>query len=514
MYIKHYILGSLLCISLYSSSCFTHHQGDRSEGTGVAIIRLTRVPDDAVCLRITVEGDRNVERFLDLTIGQNTVFTLQQLPLGIDIFTGFAYAEVCDAVNSISKPTWFSDPVETTLEAGVEAEVILVMHRNVIDQQGSARVTVDFLEDAGSTDEDASNSEDDAGVATIVTVANLSPINGYSVDRVESMNLLDDYPNILIVATVNIGATCGGGTPATIWRITINDATGIATSVIQQQTLNQIQELRRTMFESSDGTLFTGSGWCGFKPPYYSVDQGMTWMPATNGTYPPNSTFSYAEFLGNVYVGTGYAPYHAQVYRWLGNGSWQLVFDIPPPRTIVDSLEIYQNRLFVAPHIYGGNANDCVGSVPVYMSTDGISFQPTIGIPECKTVRALVATENGLFAFGHHSQYLADPNETRFVYKWETNTNAWSLVADGADSIDQAINYEGIVYHQGLLYGFTTSGSSSAPGLYRSQNGSNWSLLVEMSEPDISAILIENNTLFMGTQEDADGVAHIYSLKL
>ena len=191
-----------------------------------------------------------------------------------------------------------------------------------------------------------------------------------------------------------------------------------------------------------------------------------------------------------------------------------MVLDIPPPRTIVTALEVFQNRLFVSAHIYGGSPNDCVGSIPVYMSNDGVTFQPTTGIAECVTIRELIANEKGLFAFGHYSQYLSNSKDTPRVYRWETSTNSWTLIADEMINMKQELVAHRVRTYQGFFYTFKISGQSSEPGLYRSPDGVNWSLVEEMSAPDISAIMIKDGTLYIGTQEDSLGVAHIYSAKL
>ena len=77
--------------------------------------------------------------------------------------------------------------------------------------------------------------------------------------------------------------------------MTLDPATGELVRLEKKQDLAKIQNTRNTLFEACDGTLFTGGGWCNYKPPYFSTDGGETWRPADAGpVHPPNSTFSFA----------------------------------------------------------------------------------------------------------------------------------------------------------------------------------------------------------------------------
>jgi hypothetical protein len=215
-------------------------------------------------------------------------------------------------------------------------------------------------------------------------VAAINPTD-VNIHFIEGLHILNQEPDTMLYTTRQDGATCGGGTPLAVWQLDL-----ISGGSRFIQTLPLIQEHRGALFESSTGTLFTGGGWCGPKPPYFSVDYGETWQPATRGTHPPNSTFAFVEFNGDVYAGTGYAPYHAQLYKWLGASTlnqWELVFDVPPPRTIIpkDGLVVFDDELFVGTRIYGGMDN-CDATIAAYRSSDGINFRTTAGIPSCHSV--------------------------------------------------------------------------------------------------------------------------------
>src|SRR5689334_2551600 len=72
---------------------------------GTASFALTEVPADVRCVRVTVKGVRTVTRLIDVNPGQNTVFTLDGLPIGNDVFTEEAFATACASVGSESVPT-------------------------------------------------------------------------------------------------------------------------------------------------------------------------------------------------------------------------------------------------------------------------------------------------------------------------------------------------------------------------------------------------------------------------
>ena len=88
----------------------------------------------------------------------------------------------------------------------------------------------------------------------------------------------------------------------------------------------------------------------------------------TKVAFPFRSSYCLAEYRGGVYIGTGYEPYHGQVYRWLGDSGsnhWELVA-IAPPRSIVRSLAVFNDGLF-AIQIYGWQNQGYETSTPVYV---------------------------------------------------------------------------------------------------------------------------------------------------
>jgi hypothetical protein len=331
-----------------------------------------------------------------------------------------------------------------------------------------------------------------------------------SIEYIEAMQVLDRDSNKLLFTTRNQGADCGWGTPASVWEMILDPGTGDATSVTHKQSLSQIQNTRGDLFESSDGTLFTGSGWCGYKPPYYSTDAGETWQRADgSGVHPPNSTFSYVEFNGDVYAGTGYDPYHGQVYRWLGDAGtdyWEFVLDVTWPRTIVDTMAVYNNQLFVGSQIYGWGSSSCAGSMPVYVSSDGNTFNGTSGIPSCYTIGDLVVVGDQLVA---RAFYYSD-NTEHYLYRWNDGLQAWEEI--GAFNLT---NVQRVVAHNGVLYTYGLAAGDPSKGIYRSTDtGQTWEQVAPLENPNAYSLTIHDDTLYIGTYHDANNIAYIYRIRL
>jgi hypothetical protein len=322
-------------------------------------------------------------------------------------------------------------------------------------------------------------------------VAEIPSYNGISPDFIDDIIALKNSPNILIVGLQNIGARCGGGTPGAIWKVYLNPVTSECDSVVFKQKLDLIQQYRGKLFESFDGTLFTGSGWCGYKPPYFSPDYGETWTPATKGVHPPNSTFSYIEFNNNVYVGTGYNPYHAEVYKWLGNmgtNNWQKVFDYGIVRNILQSMITYKDQLFIASSLY--EVSGCETSVPVYRSTNGIDFIPTTGIPACYSGIVLYELNNNLIS-------CAIQNSDYYFYKWNNSLQVWDYLS--MSNISDCNTFR--IASSGkeiILYG--RMGADSQNAFYTSKDATSWSKFCSFDSAYVWGLSYENNTLYFGTR--------------
>ncbi|HMF41480.1 MAG TPA: hypothetical protein VKQ32_12330 [Polyangia bacterium] len=135
---RHIIGAALLAIS----GCSGNETDNANDMVGTATFELAAAPADANCLQIVISGSRSSTRLLDLMPGQATTFTLNGLPLGNVTFTESAFSAACAMVTSNSIATWQSDPTPATLQAGVAANVTVVLRRN-----GTAHVTSDFQDD-------------------------------------------------------------------------------------------------------------------------------------------------------------------------------------------------------------------------------------------------------------------------------------------------------------------------------------------------------------------------------
>jgi hypothetical protein len=156
------------------------------ESIGEAQVQLTNAPSDASCLRITVAGNRTDVRTFALN-GGKAVFTLKQLPVGTDTFTGEAFPVACSSIATSVNPTWVSEPVVETVRAGVVSHVALLMIHN-----GTESVAVDF------SDKNAPKTPAPApltGGTKTTTAAYLTAISGTNVQIVPILTT-GDSPNL------------------------------------------------------------------------------------------------------------------------------------------------------------------------------------------------------------------------------------------------------------------------------------------------------------------------------
>jgi hypothetical protein len=268
-----------------------------------------------------------------------------------------------------------------------------------------------------------------------------------------------------------------------------------------KQSLTSIQCVRNTIFENSYNEVFTGSGWCGYKPPYISVDDGETWSTANQGSvYPPNSTFSYSEFNEDTYVGTGYAPYKGQLYKWLGR-NWALVYEFPLPRTIVNTQEVFDGSLFIGASNYGYSYN---GDPAVVVTTDGVNFSATEGLHEDINPVKLINVSGKLMLVA--KDLSAD---IYAIYTWRGSSWANRTIIPFT-----SFSQNCVVVHEDEVYLYGTHEDYTYKALFKSEdNGKNWQMLYQIT-PEAFVLYVYENTLFIGTYADDSDHAHIHRLVL
>lgn len=332
---------------------------------------------------------------------------------------------------------------------------------------------------------------------------------------IEALRSPSENPTALLFSVQNRGANCGFGTPASIYQVDRDPANGTALGLQLNDTLDRIQSTRYALFEAPDGTLFTGGGWCGFKPPYYSTDQGNSFDPATRGVGPPNSTFSFVAFRGEVYAGTGYEPYDAEIYRWLGTSGpnyWERVLGLDPPRTILTTMAVHNDHLFVGSQVYYYNgAETCADSVPVRISADGRSFRPTSGIPGCESIQKLLNVDGKLVAWAQ------GVTSTRFSsYVWNPKVQRWNLVArDVLSGFQRGANVPIVAYKCILIAYGVAPGESEAKLFVSHDLGRSWGTFFRVPiGPNISALAVNGDEFLAGTWGDENGIARIYTVSL
>ncbi len=76
--------------------------------------------------------------------------------------------------------------------------------------------------------------------STLELVGDVPPADGIKIDYIEAMHVLDSNPYELFFTSQNQGSYCGGGTPASVWKMTLDPNTGNKSSVAYIQSLSQI----------------------------------------------------------------------------------------------------------------------------------------------------------------------------------------------------------------------------------------------------------------------------------
>jgi hypothetical protein len=118
----------------------------QEERVGQLEVALTDAPEDAACVRIAVAGSRTDIRTLPLTSGEDAVFQLDGMPVGVASVSADAFDVECSELIPGVNPSWYSEGVAVDIKAGIVTHVALLMIHN-----GQVSVGVDFGEEHGPT---------------------------------------------------------------------------------------------------------------------------------------------------------------------------------------------------------------------------------------------------------------------------------------------------------------------------------------------------------------------------
>lgn len=135
------MLKRLICLGAPLTALMSCSSDDASapEMLGEARIAIVQVPTDVRCAELVVQGNRTVQKRFDLTPGQPSTLSMNQLPVGQVAFSASTYDAACAAVTASSVPTWLSEPATASLSSAAVTDVTLVLKRN-----GRANVNLDF----------------------------------------------------------------------------------------------------------------------------------------------------------------------------------------------------------------------------------------------------------------------------------------------------------------------------------------------------------------------------------
>jgi len=193
------LLGAVLGLA----SCGGNGLAPPDDEPGAAVLTLSSVPPDVMCLQVTAVGSRHVMKRFDLQVGGSPSLEMGGLPLGDVQFSSTAFAEACGGTTSTE--TWFSDPTPVVIAKGIVSHVVLTMRRN-----GRSAISIDF--------------EDCAG-------AFVDLVNSRSVDQVEPMDMNDLGQVVGYVGRPE-------GTTAFLWQGGVSETIGAASTVSDVEGIN------------------------------------------------------------------------------------------------------------------------------------------------------------------------------------------------------------------------------------------------------------------------------------
>lgn len=290
--------------------------------------------------------------------------------------------------------------------------------------------------------------------------------------------------------------------PTSAWKMTLDRPNGNVLGVSHKQVLG-LGTTSDLIFESANGDLLTGSGWLGNNYPHRSLDGGETWT-ATGGE-PRWSTYDIKAFGGRIYDATGYGSTNNKVHRYnSAANAWETVFQIGQPRVMTRCLGVHGGQMFVGTHTYSTPG----GGVPVYVTSNGVDFQPTTGIDGQLSVLRFLDVGGEMLALVQ--KYTENAYQ---YYRW-TGTQ-WEYWAKRV--VQPSIEWVGLpsVDSLGGILDFGQQ-PNDPRALYRSTDlGRTWSRIADYGNdlpyPTCTDTWADgtNEYLYFGTYHDASGQAYV-----
>ncbi|MEJ2621383.1 MAG: hypothetical protein P8163_14285 [Candidatus Thiodiazotropha sp.] len=172
-----------------------------------------------------------------------------------------------------------------------------------------------------------------------------------------------------------------------------------------------------------------------------------------------------------------------------------MVFTYPSPsHSVVDSMTVYDDKLFVGSWVYGWNHGTCTDSYGVYVSSNGDTFNPTNGIPSCCSVDSIFSVDQKLISI---TRDYYDPHNFYF-YVWDAGE--WRAL--GSPNFQPISSTRPMVAgaEDNYIYSYGSQSENAPTGIYRSADlGLTWNLIIPLDTPLVSRLDVKNNVLYIDT---------------
>jgi hypothetical protein len=177
-----------LFAALGFTACSTHHDPAGGNGVGRVHAAITAVPPNTFCVRVVAGSSAKA---VDVTPGATSSVDLDNIPVGLVNFAGFAYGQACAGVTEASQPSYASAPTPAAVQPGQVTTLELTL-----EPVGGAQVGINFGD--GGVPPDMAYTPDLAGGGL-------------------------PTPNKLVAQPDNLTVTPFAGAGATIWLTNVGD---------------------------------------------------------------------------------------------------------------------------------------------------------------------------------------------------------------------------------------------------------------------------------------------------